>query len=82
MIWIKSVIVGMAAAFVTVIAVAAGIFAMASWHINLGEGSGGIGVVHVGVFTPLVFLPAILAFTVGFWWSMRRQRKMCRLPSA
>jgi hypothetical protein len=81
MIWIKSVLLGMGAAFITLIALVAAIFATASWHVNLGQGSGGIGVVSVAVFTPLVFLPAIAAFAIGFWWSVRRQGRRRSLPS-
>lgn len=80
MIWIKSVLVGMAAAFVTVIAVVAAIFATASWHIDVGEGSGGIGFVSFG-FGEVLLLPVIVAFAVGFWWSLGRQRRRRSLPS-
>jgi hypothetical protein len=50
------------------------------WHSNLGEGSGGIGFVSFG-FGEVLLLPVILAFAVGFWWSVWRQRRRRSMPS-
>ena len=43
MIWFKSALVGLAAAFIAVVVAVAGLVATASRHIDTGEGSGGIG---------------------------------------
>ena len=77
MIWIKSALVGLVAAIVTIIAV---VVATATWMINvqIGAGSGGIGAVSVGIIE-LVLLPGALAFALAFWWTMRRQRRKADL---
>jgi hypothetical protein len=82
MIWFKSALVGLAAAFIAVVVAVAGLFATASWHIDTGEGSGGIGIVVVNVLAPLVLVPAILAFALSFRWSLRRGRKKRSLRGA
>jgi hypothetical protein len=74
MIWIKSALVGLAAAFVTIVVIVALVLATAMWHIDVGAGAGGIGFVSFGLGEVLV-LPVIFAFALGFWWSVRRERK-------
>lgn len=77
MIWIKSVLVGLAAAILAIVVVP---IAMIAWmtNVHFGEGSGGIGAVSAGIIE-MVFLPAIIGFALGFWWSIRRQRRKRRL---
>ena len=72
MIWIKSVLIGLAAGVLAIVLVP---IAMLAWTLitTIGAvGSGGIGFVLVG--TEMVFLPAIIGFAFGFWWSARRAR--------
>ena len=71
MIWLKSALVGIAAAMGTIVAV---ILAATTWHVNAGQGSGGIGVVSFGLTGMLIF-PAALAFALGFRWMFRRQQR-------
>ena len=82
MIWVKSVLVGIAAAILTAIVTTVALpvltLTMAMWWADIGEGSGGIGAFSSG--TELVLLPAI-AFALGFWWNVRRERRN-RGPSA
>jgi hypothetical protein len=73
MIWIKSTLVGLAGAVVATVLVVA---ATLAWMINvqIGEGSGGIGAVSLGIIE-IVFLPAFLGFALGFWLTVRRERR-------
>ena len=77
MIWIKSVLVGFAVAILAIVLVPIAVFA---WiHVAIiGEGTGGIGAVSMGIIE-MVFLPAIAGFALGFWWTMRRERRNRRL---
>jgi uncharacterized BrkB/YihY/UPF0761 family membrane protein len=80
-IWLKSALVGFAAALLTIAAIVAIVAAKALWSVNFNEGSGGIGFVTVGIFDVTV-LPVIIAFALGFWWTLRRDRRKRSLPSA
>ena len=71
MIWFKSTLTGLVAAIATVVAI---IVATTSWHISVGQGSGGIGFVSFGLSGLLLF-PAALAFALGFRWMFRRQQR-------
>ena len=70
MIWIKSVLSGLAAAIIAIIAIAI-VTSISIISMSVG---GGIGAVSVGLFE-LLLLPFVLAFAVGFWWMFRRQRR-------
>ena len=77
MIWIKSVLVGLAVATLAImVGVVVVPIAMMAWMMNVhvGEGTGGIGAVSFGIIE-MVFLPAIVGFFLGFWWTMRRERR-------
>ena len=71
MVWIKSVLVGLAAAVITVVAIVA---ATTVSTVNMSDGSGAIGAVSFGVSELLLF-PAVLAFALGFRWMFRRHRR-------
>jgi hypothetical protein len=71
MIWIKSALVGLAAAIVTTILIV--VIVLRTWS-SINEGTGGVGF-HVVVITPLLFLLVIIAFALGFWWTLRRERR-------
>jgi hypothetical protein len=79
MIWFKSLLVGIAAAIVT--GIAAGIalpilmLQVMMWA-DIGEGSGGIGAYSSGVVE--FFILPVIAFALGFWWSVRRARRKTR----
>jgi hypothetical protein len=73
MIWIKSMLVGFAAAFVTLVAVLVAMFA----SIDVPEGV----VVAISIFSAQVVVPTIIGFAVGFWWSVRRARRKRALSS-
>ena len=72
--WIKSALVGLAAAIVTTVLVVAIVLARAVWWTDVGEGTGSIGVVYVAIGSALL-LPVVLAFVGGFSWSLRRERR-------
>lgn len=84
MIWFKSLLIGLAAAIVTAVAAAIALPVLmlqtAMWWADTGEGTGGIGVFFFG--TELVLLPAIVAFALGVWWSIRRERRTRAVTSA
>lgn len=67
MIWIKSALVGLASAFVTLMAVLLVMFA----SINVPDGA---LVVSISILSAPVVVPTIIGFALGFWWSVRRQR--------
>jgi hypothetical protein len=71
MIWLVSVLTGLVAAIVTIVAI---VIATATFSMSAGEGSGSIGVVYFGLSWLLLF-PAALAFALGFRWMFRRQRR-------
>jgi hypothetical protein len=71
MIWFKSVLVGLSAAFLTIVVVLAG---TTSWFIETYDASGGLGGVSIGI-SEIFLLPIVIAFALGFWWSMRRDRR-------
>jgi ABC-type Fe3+ transport system permease subunit len=73
MIWFKSVFIGFAAAFVTLVAVLVVMFA----SIDVPEGA---LVVSISILSVPVLLPTIIGFALGFWWSMRRARRKRALP--
>jgi uncharacterized membrane protein len=72
MIYLKSVLVGMAALIVSLILyVAISVLPLvAQWR---DSGSGGIGIVSTN-FTigPVFWIVAALIFAAGFWWQFRR----------
>ena len=70
MIWLVSVLTGLVAAIVTIVAI---VVATATLSMSADEGSG-IGVVYFGLSSLLLF-PAALAFALGFRWMFRRQRR-------
>ena len=70
-IWVKSTLAGLVAAFVTVVSIVA---VTTTSTISAGEGSGGIGAVSIGISGLLLF-PAALAFALGFRWMFRRGRR-------
>jgi H+/Cl- antiporter ClcA len=80
MIWIKSLLIGLAAAIAAIVFFAAVVLATATWSLNTGEG-GGIGAVSFG-FSDVLLLPVIGAFALGVWWSLRRERKKRSVSSA
>lgn len=71
MIWLVSVLTGLVAAIVTIVAI---VVATATFSISTGQGSGSIGAVSFGASVLLLF-PAALAFALGFRWMFRRQRR-------
>lgn len=75
MIWIKSALVGVLAAIVTVISIV--IFSM-TWWIDAGAGAGGMGFYSAGI-SGLGLLAGTLAFALAFWWTLRRQRRRADL---
>ena len=73
MIYLKSILAGIAAVIVSVILCVAG-FALMMFALSRRSGSGGIGAVSVSI-GPIVLMLAILAiliFAAGFWWEFRR----------
>ncbi len=71
MIWLKSIITGIAAAFLSVVLT---VLATTTWNMNVGKGAGGIGFVTIGI-SELLFVPMIDAFVGGFAWMLRRERR-------
>jgi uncharacterized RDD family membrane protein YckC len=71
MIWIKSVLAGLAAAILTVVAI---VIATTRISMTAGSGTGGIGAVSFGL-SELLLIPFVLAFALGFRWTFRRQRR-------
>lgn len=47
--------------------------------MSVGEGSGGIGAVGVGL-SDLTLLGGFVAFGLAFWWQWRRARRRTRVP--
>lgn len=76
MIYLKSILVGLAAAVAVVVVYVVALFAYfmlsfaATW--GSGAGSGGIGAV-VGS-GPVVIVP-LVAFVVGFYWKFRSEKR-------
>jgi hypothetical protein len=73
MIWLKSLLVGIAAAIVTFAAMLFLPLMTMMWWADIGEGAGGIGVYWSGVID--LFVLPVIAFALGFWWSVRRARR-------
>jgi hypothetical protein len=76
MIWLKSLLVGVAAAIVTFVAMLflpLMMIMMMMWWADTGEGSGGIGAYSSGVVE--LFILPVIAFALGVWWSLRRARR-------
>jgi hypothetical protein len=71
MIWIKSVLTGLAVAIITVVAI---VIATTRVSISAGAGAGGIGAVSYGLPAVALF-PFVLAFVLGFRWMFRRERR-------
>ena len=71
MIWIKSVLTGLAAAVLTVVVI---VIATTRVSISAGGGSGGIGAVSYGLPAAALF-PFVLAFVLGFRWMFKRHRR-------
>jgi hypothetical protein len=75
MLWFKSALTGLVAAVATIAAI---IVATTTWHLDAGQGSGGMGFVSFGLSELLIF-PAALAFALGFRWMFRRpQRRLAK----
>ena len=70
MIYLKSILAGIAAVIVSVILCVAG-FALMMFALSRRSGSGGIGAVSVSI-GPIVLILAILIFAAGFWWELQR----------
>ena len=77
MIWLKSIIVGIVAALIS--AVVVGVW-QTRWWFDVGEGTGSIGAISTSILEPL--LAAIVGFSIGFLWTLRRSRKELRLTAA
>ena len=73
MIWIKSALVGLTVAILAMVLVPIAVFAWINVAM-IGVGAGGIGAVSIGIIE-MVVLPAIVGFALGFWWSVRRERR-------
>jgi len=73
MIYLKSVLTGVAAVIMALILFVA-ISLLPSFLQLKDAGSGGIGVAFV-TFGPVFFIVAALAFAGGFWWQFRRSRR-------
>jgi len=73
MIWFKSVLVGLAAAVATTVAIVLLTLTTFMWWADIGEGSGGIGAISIGIGQVLIF--PVIAFALGFWWNVRRERR-------
>jgi hypothetical protein len=77
MIWIRSLLIGIAAAIVTAVITVIALSVLAPpvmmWWADFGEGTGSIGAFSWGI--ELVLLPATLAFALAFWWSTRSARR-------
>jgi hypothetical protein len=70
MIYVKSILAGLAALVVSVILCVA-VFALSVYASSRGAGSGGIGAVTFTI-GPIVFILAVLIFAAGFWWEFHR----------
>jgi hypothetical protein len=71
MIYLKSVLAGFAAVFVSVIVLWVGLTVMFTVVLpRWGSGSGGIGAVSVGLVPILAIVLAI--FALGFYWEFHR----------
>ena len=70
MIWLKSALLGLVAAIVTIVAI---VLATTTVYMNAGQGAG-IGTVYFSLSALLLF-PAALAFALGFRWMFRRQQR-------
>ena len=71
MIWLKSALTGSVAAIAAIVIIVA---ATATLSISGGQGSGRVGFVIVSA-SPLLLVPALLAFVLAFRWMYRRQRR-------
>ena len=80
MMWLKSVLVGFAAAIATIVLVVAIVLSRATWWADVGEGTGGVGIFSFGVSVPMLLVPVILAFAIGSGWSLRKQRRTRVVP--
>ena len=67
---LKNVLAGFAGAILAILVVA---LATCAWQVDVGEGSGGIGAVSLGL-AELVLEAGPIGFVLGFWWRARRQR--------
>ena len=73
MIYLKSVLTGVAAVIMALILFVA-ISLLPSFLQLQDAGSGGIGVAFV-TFGPIFWMVAALSFAGGFWWQFRRSSK-------
>jgi len=80
MIWFKSLLVGIAAAIVIFVAMLFLPLMTTMWWADIGEGAGVIGAYSSGVLE--LFLLPVIAFALGFWWSVRRARRKRAATSA
>jgi hypothetical protein len=74
MIYLKSVLAGFAALFVSIIVLWVGLTVMFTFVLpHWGNGSGGIGAVSVGGLVLVPILAIVLAiFALGFYWEFHR----------
>ena len=73
MIWFKSLLIGIGAAVATTVALVLFTLTTFMWWADMGEGTGGIGAISIGIVEVLIF--PVIAFALGFWWSIRRERR-------
>jgi hypothetical protein len=74
LVYLKSVLAGLAALAVSAILVV-GVLALALFAVSRRSGSVGIGAVSVGISDGLLWLfglGGVLIFAAGFWWEFRR----------
>jgi hypothetical protein len=67
MVYVKSILVGLGAAVLSVILMAAAALAIA-----MRAQSAGVGAIAVGVSGPSAIIVALIMFAVGFAWAFRR----------
>jgi hypothetical protein len=74
MIYLKSMLAGFAALFVSIIVLWVGLTVMFTFVLpRWGNGSGGIGAVSIGGLELVPILAIVIAiFALGFYWEFRR----------
>jgi hypothetical protein len=77
MTYLKSIVAGIAGAFVAVLVsiVAEVAYSATTFAWEASSGSGGIGSVSMGLFGPWTLLAAIAGFGVAFTWERRRAER-------
>jgi hypothetical protein len=72
--YVKSLLIGIAAAIIAVMVFLAVLLGIANWRIDAPEAL----LIAVVVRPDHVFLVAVIGFALGFWWSLRKQRDRVR----